>query len=239
MKLNLEYLCQRHEYWKYEIGKAGIWNPLQFGDVLIEIGRKSKNYNGVFKRRRTIRKGIVTVCDKIVLYNNADDFEPMFIDSVLVHEMIHQYITQNSIKDTSAHGKIFKSFMKKINHSFPGELQINLKAHNPSAPNKGAGLTIHYLMKVWNSKEAYCCVVHPKSLHEIERLVKRLKRSGTISGYSWAQSVDVHFNSYSRCMKRLRGIKRSKREMEDFCKEYNVIEIGEKWLTLRKADKNR
>lgn len=36
-------------------------------------------------------------------------------DNTIIHEMIHLYIRQNKLKDTSSHGKLFKSIAKRIN----------------------------------------------------------------------------------------------------------------------------
>lgn len=235
MRLSEEYLKIRYDYWKEEICKVGIWDSSLFGNVLIQVRKRCKSYNGIFSRKWIKKNGERVLIDKIVVYNNIDDFNPNFIDNVLVHEMIHQYIIQNKIKDSSTHGKVFKTFMKKINLAFPNMLSINVKDHNPSVPVKGPGLIIHNIILAWTEIDCYCCVIHPKRLMEFDRLLKGYKKSGSIKSYSWAQSVDVHFNQYVRCMKRLHGIKKNIEEMNRFCEEYNVIQIGEKWLTLRKA----
>ena len=235
MRLEREHLEERHNFWKEEIAKTGIWKAEHFKDISIQIRPKSKRYNGVFSRRWLKKQGNRVLIDKITIYNNSEDFDPVFLDSVLVHEMIHQYMFQNQIKDSSTHGKVFKHYMNKINEAFPEYLEIRLKDHNPSVPVKGPGLTIHNLILSWTEEYCYCCLIHPKRLNEFDRMVKRYKKRGMIKGYTWAQSVDVHFNQYVRCMKRLHGIRKRIPDMKDFCKEYNVIEIGEKWLTLRKA----
>ena len=233
MKLELNYLRERHELWKREIGEAGIWDAALFQPVEIRIRPKCKSYNGIFSRKWTVKKGERLITDRIFIYNNASDFDPIFIDSVLVHEMIHQYIIQNNIKDSSTHGKLFKDFMVKINSTFPDQLKIRLKDHNPAIPLKGPGLTIHNIILSWTDKDFYCFIIHPKRLSDFDKRIKRYKKTGVVKGFTWAQSVDVHFDNYVRCTKTLHGIKKPLRDMMSFCKEFNVIEIGEKWLTLR------
>ena len=225
MKLSLDYLNQRHLFWKNEIGETGIWDPDLFQDVLIQIKPKSKTYNGVFSRRWVTKKGVRMLVDKIFIYNNVEDFDQKFLDSVLVHEMIHQYIFQNKIKDTSTHGRIFKGYMARINEAFPEHLKINLKDHNPSIPLKGAGIKIHHLLFSFTDKDFYCCLIHPSKLQEFEKMAKRFKREGRIKKYEWAKSNDVCFDRYVRCTRTLHGIKKPLSELSAFCKEYNITTL--------------
>lgn len=233
MKLDLEYLNRQYEFWKEEIGALGIWDSSLFKPVTICIRPRCKSYNGLFSRRWIKRKGTRILADRIFIYNNSEEFDPVFADSILVHEMIHQYIIQNNIKDTSTHGKIFRHYMSEINAAFPGSLAIRLRDRNPALPSKGPGLTVHNLILSWTDKDCYCCLIHPSKLHEFNRIVKRYKKTGVIRGFTWAQSLDVFFDRFVRCTKTLHGIRKPIPEMKDFCKEYNVVEIGENWLTLR------
>lgn len=222
MKLSLDYLKTRHDYWKYEIGEKRIWNPLLFKDITIQIRPKSKSYNGMFCRKRLLVKGKRIPVDRIFIYKNSEDFNPVFLDSVLVHEMIHQYIFQTKTKDTSTHGKIFRSFMAKINLEFKDRLNIRVSDHNPSVPLKGPGKNNHLLALSWTDKDCYCCVVNPSKFKFFDQVLKKYKSSGTVKGYIWAQSNDVHFDRYVRCTKTLHGIKNPILQMTDFCKKYNI-----------------
>lgn len=223
MKLSLDYLTRRHAFWKYEIGKAGIWDPGLFQDVMIQVRPKCKSYNGLFSRRWMKKNGKRTLVDRIFIYNNSEDFKPEFIDSILVHEMIHQYIYQTKIKDSSTHGRLFKGFMAAINKSFKGKLEINISDRNPSLPESGPGKTMHRLILSWNEKDCYCCVINPNKLTEFDRLIKRYKKNGAVKDFFWAQSNDMYFDRYVKCTKTLHGIKKPMPEMVSFCREYNVV----------------
>lgn len=244
MKLTLEFLKARHDFWKRSIGEAGIWEENKFSDVVIKLRPRSKNYNGLFSRRVRVIKGVKKQEDRIFIYKNSEEFDPVFLDSVLVHEMIHQYICQCGIKDTSVHGKIFKLFMGRINSAFPGQLKINIKDHNPHVPLRGEGDTEHLLMMIHSARDIYFCVINPSAKNSIEALAKRFLKTGKIKNFTWASSRDNYFSGFSRCTRALHGIKVSLSEKDNFMSEYGVKETinkkggrgyKEKWLTLRKS----
>ena len=223
MKLSLEYLNQRHAFWIHRIGDAGVWNPLAFNPVDIVIRKDSRRYNALFQRRVKHKAGRKEIEDKIVIYNKVEEFEPKFLDSILVHEMIHQYIIQNDLKDTRTHGKIFRNFMQRINRLFKDELQIRISERNPSLPLKGAGEKIHSLLLLqYENSEYFLAVVNPGKKEYFESLIKKNRRTWGIKKHFWAQSNDVYFNSYRRCTLSLHGLKKSLPEMTQFCREYNV-----------------
>ena len=223
MQLSWFYLNERYDYWKIEIGNAGIWNPNLFQDISIHIRPKSKRYNGLFCRRYMTKNGKKRIVDRIFIYKNSEDFNPVFLDSVLVHEMIHQYIFQNKIKDTSTHGKIFRGYMQKINEKFPGKLLINISDHNPSIPIKGPGEKIHHILLTRTEKHCYFCVINPTKLKDFELMARKYKERGIIKDFSWLQSNDVTFDRYVRCTKTLHGIKLPFSEMATFCQQHNII----------------
>lgn len=140
MKLTKEYLEVRHAYWKERLDKGGIWDAGKFGKVTLVVRPACKSYNGMFIRRYLKVKGERKLTDRIFIYEKVEDFEEKFLDSILVHEMIHQYIIQNKIKDSSPHGKIFREYMKRINERYGEELRIKISDRNPGLPSRGTGL---------------------------------------------------------------------------------------------------
>ena len=205
MKLTLEYLKERHTYWKEEIGQTGIWDPQKFKTVHLEIRKKSKTYNGLFHRKWIKRNVRYRVIDRLIIYNNVEDFDPKFLDSLIVHEMIHQYIFQNNIIDTSTHGKVFKDFMKKINNEFTYRIDLNTTNTNPTLPKEGPGDTVYNLLLIFQKNNWFCCVVRPGKVKHFHNHVITLKQNKKIKDFGWLQSNDIHFNQYPQCTKYLHG----------------------------------
>lgn len=233
MKIDESYLKARHDHWKQEIGKAGIWDPDLFQKITIKLRPKSKNYNGLFSRKIKLSKGTRVIEDRIFIYRNSGELNPGFIDNVLVHEMIHQYIIQNKIKDTRSHGKVFKSFMTRINNTFPDSLSINIRDINPGAGISGEGSQIHKLVLAWNKTDFYCCKIHPSRLTSFEKLVKDVKKRGVFDDYFWAESNDLHFENYVKCMKRLSGTRMPRIQLKEFCEQYHITKTPKKNLWQR------
>lgn len=221
VKLTPQYLRIRHEFWKEEIGKVGIWDSNKFMPIKLIIRKNHRRYNALFQRRRNLRNN--TVEDKIVVYNKVESFEIKFLDSLIVHEMIHQYLTQNDLGSQSPHGLQFRDMMNKINEKFKGQLNIQIRSNNPTIPSKGEGESIHNILLVFKNNQCYCCVIHPKRILKFDKIIKDLKRKGKIKDFKWAQSKDFYFNDFSRCMKVLSGRVFPLNAIQQFCQEYKVI----------------
>lgn len=223
MKLSLPYLTERHHYWKEKLGEAGIWNPELFKDVTIVIRPACKSYNGLFIRRYLKVEGKRRLVDRIFIYNKVEDFEPHFLDSILVHEMIHQYIIQNRLKDSSSHGPLFRSFMHRINEAFPQELKINITDNNPSLPPSPPEIKTHILLILHlDSGFSYCCVINPTKTSFFQQMIRRNLKKWKVKEYYWATSSDPFFNPYSRCTRTLHGIKHPSSEFPSFLSSHYI-----------------
>ncbi len=130
MKLTLEYLKQRHEYWKYRLDLRDIWDHYKFKSVEIVLRKQSKFYDGMFCRtfirsntRLKMTSGI-NGCyyDRICIYQNKPEYTTREIDDTLVHEMIHQYISSIHISERFAGHKhtwqIVQGFYAKNQRGF-------------------------------------------------------------------------------------------------------------------------
>lgn len=222
MQLNINYLIDRHTFWKYEIDKAGIWNAQLFKDVTIKIRKHHRRFNGVFIRKKTLN----SIEDKIVIYNKSCDFEPSFIDSVLVHEMIHQYLIQNDLAGKTPHGRPFKEMMNKINVAFEGKLKIAVKSTNPSLPLEGPGDKWSTLLVLSGKDYSFCFNIYPEKMKFFEKEVKKLIKSRNFHDFIWLKSNDIYFTHLSRCLKRLHGIKLPNQEMKVFLQSHNCYRLS-------------
>lgn len=216
MELTIEYLKTRHEYWKQRIADRGIWNSNRFNDVKFEIKPFSKTYNALCIYNRNNIPDIT-----LRFYWKDIEMSPATIDSVLVHEMIHQYIFQNDKYDSSVHGPVFKEYMTDINELFPDELDIEVSSY--TGITSGPGKRIHRLILLrLNDDRCIWCITEPRKYYTmLERAAKNMEL-GIIKGFLGCESNDLFFNSQTYCRKRFRGVKMSIGELRDFCKQYNV-----------------
>lgn len=224
MYLTLEYLNMRYRFWIDRIAEAGIWDKSRFQPVELIIRKRSKTCAGKFVRKYKVSLGRKSYSDSIIIYRKFEDSTEKEIDDILVHEMIHLYICQNNIKDTSSHGKIFKAYMSKINHMFQGDLTISLK--DRSSYEKGVGNHRHLLLVLWfDNDEVYCCKINPKKIGYFKsfisggRFIRRLQR------YGWFESYDKYFDFFVTCNSRLQGRKMTSSQLLQLFEECVVSEI--------------
>lgn len=225
MKPTQKYLEERHGHWLRLIAEKGIWDGTRFGAVEIKLRPKSRRNNGLYKRRIILLKnGTLTEKHQLIVYNNYSDYDPIFLDSILVHEMIHQYIAQASLKDTRSHGPLFRDFMRRINTVFSGSLNIEISHRGIKDDNVIRADSSYCLLYLQLPAQCYCCVVNPKSKDYFTRMLKRKARALGVTAWSWCVSSDTFFEGYVRCTRTLHGIKMPCPEWEAFKVSHGIAE---------------
>ncbi|PWL62652.1 MAG: hypothetical protein DBY35_02620 [Bacteroidales bacterium] len=226
MELTVEYLRQRHAYWIERLADAGIWEADKFKPVELVVRERCKSYLGLFHRKWVKANVCHRLRDRIIIYRKSADMSVEEIDGTLVHEMIHQYIFQNDLPDTSTHGRLFKDFMQRINETFPQELKISIYGESPIL--KGPGTKTHKLILLWlKDGECYCCKINPSKVTVFTNFLKRtvLSPSSTIKDYLQCESNDMYFDDVTACRKYLHGLPMSLPELRKLCKECNLKRI--------------
>lgn len=79
-----------------------------------------------YKKKKTLF-GKTTYYDFKLRINRRMDLPEADIEDIIIHEMIHYYIAYNGIKDTSAHGQVFKSLMNDINRRYGRHITVSRK----------------------------------------------------------------------------------------------------------------
>lgn len=221
MEVKSEYLEDRHRYWRERIGDAGILDSDGFKPVRFIVRKRSKTYDGLFCRKSVIVGYRRKFEDQIVIYQQYQDISAREIDNTLVHEMIHQYIYQNNIKDSGVHGKVFKEFMCRINQAFFGELTIMVSGG--ITEKRGPGDTLHRLILVYKENDVcLCCKINPNKTNIFMDLIGEHKDEWKISKYDLCESNDRYFDSFTTCTHRLHGVRMTEEELAALCSECGV-----------------
>lgn len=118
MKPTVEYLEKKFDE----------FNELCFEGSLPKIDIElttSKHFLGRFcyKVRRFTRKPY----DIKIKINRRLDCEESLIKDTLIHEMIHYYIFDKKLKDSSTHGRLFRGIMASINETHKRHITISHK----------------------------------------------------------------------------------------------------------------
>ncbi len=119
------------------------------------------------------------------------------VEDTVIHEMIHYHIRLNGIKDTSAHGKVFRQMMDDINRKFGRHVTIShrtTKEQREEALDKRPRLRVVAVVTFKDGRQGL------KLLPPVEKKVsayhRALMRSGRVSGIEYYQESDPWFNRY-------------------------------------------
>lgn len=116
---------------QYVKDKFGEFNELIFGGALemppIKLSPARTTLGKLCYRKKRGFFGKVTYSDYKLLISSALDLDESLVEDTIIHEMIHYHIAVNGIKDTSSHGKVFRSMMSDINTRFGRHITISHK----------------------------------------------------------------------------------------------------------------
>ncbi len=107
------------------------FNRLMFDDRLPKLPivlSSAKSYLGacVYQKKKSLF-GKTTYYNFRLRINKRMDLPEAEIEDIIIHEMIHYYIAYNDIKDTSAHGQVFKKLMNDINERWGRHITLSRK----------------------------------------------------------------------------------------------------------------
>lgn len=177
------------------------FNTLMFSGKLpvppIQLSR-ARTFVGLcaFKKRRTILHGTQLYDFRLKFSICFDLPEPEWEDTI-IHEMIHYYIGVNGLKDSSAHGPLFRQMMEQINQQFGRSLSISHK----STPEQKEQL--YSARKVWHVIALIHFADGRKGLKVLPRIRQSIvtyrftmMRDPRITSIDLFMSNDTYFNRF-------------------------------------------
>lgn len=165
---------------------------------------KSKTYCGIFKIRPLKYYCAIGIS---TYYDRTEEG----LRDTLVHEMCHYYIFFKGIRDTSVHGKYFKSLIAKYNrlHGFNMGVRSTDKLKTIAVVPKNES---YYLMFMITKKGDYfICNAHKNYAKLINR---KLSIRNILVEAHWYRSTNQMFQTWSK-VRTLRGIKVTKQRFEE------------------------
>jgi hypothetical protein len=141
------------------------------------------------------------------------------MQNILLHEMIHYSIAYTGLKDTSAHGVVFRGMMDNLNRKYGWEITVTLDTRGwelSEAAQKKMERQRHskrlILALVTHDGKYFLSVVSRRCAGEIEL---RILRTSDIIEHRWFESSDDYFSTFT-VVRSLRGRRVSKEEYERF-----------------------
>lgn len=165
-------------------------------DVEIRLSR-AKRFLGRLEYRR-VRGSFSRVvrCDNFLIkISTYRDLSLDELDDVLIHEMIHYYIAYFNIKDSSAHGEVFRSMMHEINRRFARHITISYKDIS-AAQDRLSEIREHIVcISDMPGGELGVTVCAKSRVSKIKALLPRYYR---LNACRWYISKDPFFNRFPK-----------------------------------------
>lgn len=132
--------------------------------------------------------------------NGFVDLSEDELKDIIAHEMIHYFIALKDMKDTSAHGQLFKHYMNHINSCFGYNIMVKFSANTEQRNQLNAvrkrkyGFRIVAIVHFKNGKMGYKVV--PKDKKAIKKFDKILSKGENIASHSFYLTEGTFFTSH-------------------------------------------
>lgn len=150
----------------------------------------------VCKKRRD-KNGRVVNYDFRLRINTRIDLPEDVVEDTIIHEMIHYYIGVNQLKDSSAHGQLFRRIMNHINQTYHRHVTISFKGNKEQ---NGQAVDTrprwHVIAKVKFADGHTGVKVLPRVLQSVLRFYNVCASHKDITGTELFMSNNVFFNQY-------------------------------------------
>lgn len=159
-----------------------------------------------------------------LLISNRRDLAEEVLEDTVLHELIHYHILLNGIKDTSPHGKIFRSMMHDFNRRFGRNMSIRHRVteeeHARNQERRSNLVCVARLkngkravmvaarsciFKLWNGMESWDIVEDFQWVYTDHPLFSRFPRSRTLKLYKAGEEELTEALKGARCLERTPG----------------------------------
>jgi len=177
------------------------FNELIFSGRLPKIPvalSKAASYVGLctFKTRRHLF-GRAEHYDFKLRFSTRFDLPENEVEDTVIHEMIHYYIRLNNIKDTSAHGKVFRQMMEQINSAYGRHITVShrtTKEQREAALDKRPRLRYIAIVTFKDGRQGLKLLPHDE--RKVTAYHRALMRSRQVSSIDYYEGSDPWFNRF-------------------------------------------
>lgn len=179
--------------------KFDEYNQQMFGGVLplvpIKLGHAKTTLGTCSCKRRRNADGTWANYDFKLRFSTFRDLSERDWDDILLHEMIHYYIGVRQYRDSSTHGRLFKSVMGRINTVYGRNITIR---YHETAADRVADTTIRpHVVAVVRMKDGhYGIKVLPRTRQSIARYCTRARFSAGVAAVELFVATDAFFNGF-------------------------------------------
>lgn len=191
MRATIPFIEQKFKEYNAMIFKNSL-PPLP---IMLSRARTSLGQCAYTKRRTVF--GTIEKYDFKLRISTAFDLPQKMLEDVIIHEMIHYYIDYNKIKDTSAHGRVFKQMMNDINTAFNRHITISTRLNaEQNAASADTRKRYHVIAAVKMKDGRTGLKVLPRIWQRIYDYRDAMLRSGKVTSVAFYMSCNPFFNRY-------------------------------------------
>ncbi len=184
----IEYIEQ-----KFREYNAAIFNS-ELVPLPIKLSR-ARTFVGItsYKRKRKLLGG-ERKYDFSLRFSTCFDLTESEWDDVIIHEMIHYYIGSRQIRDTSAHGAVFRKMMTDINLRFHRNITISMRKAHLASTGQTTSPVYFCVIRLRDGRTGVISVAKTR-IFEIHRRIAMLVSAESIK---WYVSRDEYFARFRR-----------------------------------------
>ena len=177
------------------------FNQLIFGGKLPKLPivlSSAKTFLGAcaYKKKKTLFGGTKYYDFKLRI-NKRIDLPEQEIEDIIIHEMIHYHIAYNGIKDTSTHGRVFKTLMNDINKRFGRHISVSRKMNAEEKEQLCGKMRRPHVMAVVEFKDGKTGVKQLPRLHQkIIAFCSAISKVTDISSFKLYITNEPYFNRF-------------------------------------------
>lgn len=166
-------------------------------DVPVELGR-ARSYVGICRFRKRVKWFGRTENEGFHLrFSTRFDLPEEEWEDTILHEMIHYYIGVNQLKDTSAHGRVFRQMMNAINEQYGRHISVTHKTTPEQREQIIDQRARWHVVAVVTLKDGRTGIkVIPRIRQRILSYRRGLMASGTVQSIDFYLTNDPFFNRY-------------------------------------------
>ena len=181
--------------------KFGEFNALMFEGrlpMLPIVLSSAKTFLGAcaYKKKKTLFGGTKYYNFKLRI-NKRIDLPEQEIEDIIIHEMIHYHIAYNGIKDTSTHGRVFKTLMNDINKRFDRHISVSRKMNAEEKEQLCGKIRRPHVMVVIDFKNGKTGVKQLPRVHQkIIAFCSAISKVTDISSFKLYITDEPYFNRF-------------------------------------------
>ena len=220
MQLTTDYLKRAFIQYNKEIFHEELPLPiLKISNAKHRLG--SMHYKWKIVKGKEIKSFTIVISN---YYNVPENI----IEDTLIHEMIHYEIAYKGLKDTAAHGRLFREKMNYINKEFNRNISIRKSMEGFEARNMGTRKTYLVLaQKMKNGKKMVTSV----SRTAARKLIEDVKHIKEIAEYTFYVSDNPYFQHFPM-VRTLRAHEVSNKEYNDLIADMIPVYDKNGWVEV-------